>query len=143
MAYKTYSFEDVTCSFAHPGVGAASSTGAGIGTISIAMTNDKTAHDVAADGNTMVSKLAGKNGTVSIAMQQTSELHKFLTRWYNYVDLANSSEFAKMMLTIKSNNLGDITTCTGVTPQKLADRPYQAQGQHVTWNLMCAEITQN
>lgn len=143
MSYNTYSFEDVTCSFQHPGVGAASSTGAGLGTISIAMANDKTVHEVAADGSVMISKIAGKNGTVAITMQQTSELHKYLLRWYNYVDAAKSSEFAKMVITIKSNNLGDITTCTGVSPQKLADRPYQAQGQQITWNLMAAEITQS
>lgn len=143
MSYSTYSFEDVTCSFQHPGVGAASSTGAGLGTISIAMAADKTVHEVAADGKVMISKIAGKNGNVAITMQQTSELHKYLLRWYNYVDIANSSEFAKMVLTIKSNNLGDVTTCTGVSPQKLADRPYQAQGQQVTWNLMAAEITQS
>ncbi|RXI46090.1 DUF3277 domain-containing protein [Clostridium tetani] len=141
--YNTYSFEDVTCSFQHQGVGAASSTGAGLGSISIAMANDKTAHDVAADGIVMISKIAGKNGTISITMQQVSELHKYLLRWYNYIDIANTSEFAKMVVSIKSNNLGDTTTCTGVSPQKLADRPYQAQGQQVTWNLMAAEITQS
>lgn len=141
--FKTYSFEDVTCSFQHPGVGAASSTGAGFGTISIAMANDKTAHDVAADGVVMISKIAGNNGSVSLTMQQTSELNKYLLRWYNYVNIANSSEFAKMTLRIKSGNLGDTTTCTGVSPQKIADRPYQSQGQHVTWNLMAAEITES
>lgn len=143
MSYKTYSFEDVTCSFAHPGVGAASSTGAGLGTIAIAMANDKSAHDVAADGTVMITKIAGKNGTIAITMQQTSELHKYLLRWYNFIEVSNSSEFAKMTLTIKSSNLGDTTICTGVTPQKLAERPYQAQGQHITWNLMVAEITES
>ena len=140
--YNTYSFEDVTCSFEHPGVGAASSTGAGIGSISIAMANDKTAHDVAADGVVMISKIAGKNGTVAVTVQQTSQLQKYLLKWYNYVDNAPVSEWAGMTITIKSNNLGDSSVCVGVSPQKLADRPYQAQGQQVTWNLMCAEITQ-
>lgn len=140
--YNTYSFEDVTCSFEHPGVGAASSTGAGIGSISIAMANDKTAHDVAADGVVMISKIAGKNGTVAVTVQQTSQLQKYFMKWYNYVDTAPASEWAGMTITIKSNNLGDSSVCVGVSPQKLADRPYQAQGQQVTWNLMCAEITQ-
>ena len=143
MKYSTYSFEDVTCSFQHNGVGAASSTGAGLGSISIAMTTDRTAQEVAADGKVMISKIAGKNGTITITMQQTSELHKYLLKWYNYIDVANSSEWAGMALTIKSSNLVDISTCTGVSPQKLADRSYQAQGQQVTWNLMAAEITQS
>lgn len=143
MKYSTYSFEDVTCSFQHKGVGAASSTGAGMGSIAIAMATDRTAHDVAADGHVMISKVAGKNGSITLTMQQTSELHKYLLRWYNYIDLANASEWAEMALTIKSNNLGESTVCTGVSPQKAADRPYQAQGQHVTWNLMAAEITES
>lgn len=141
--FNTYSFEDVTCSFNHPSVGAASSTGAGLGSITTSMAGDKTAHDVAADGTVMISKLAGSNGTVAIALQQTSELHKYLLQWYNYIITAAVSEWALMNITIKSANLGDVTVCTGVSPQKLADRPYQAQGQHVTWNLMSAEITQS
>lgn len=141
--YNVYSFEDVTCSFSHPSVGAASSTGAGVGTITVSMTQEKSVHDMSADGVVMISKIAGKNGTVAIALQQTSELHKFFLKWYNYIDNAAASEWASMNITIKSNNLGDSTVCTGVSPQKLAERPYQAQGQHVTWQLMCAEITQS
>jgi hypothetical protein len=141
--YNVYSFEDVTCSFSHPSVGAASSTGAGVGTITVSMTQEKSVHDLSADGVVMISKIAGKNGTVAIALQQTSELHKFFLKWYNYIDNAAASEWASMNITIKSNNLGDSTVCTGVSPQKLAERPYQAQGQHVTWTLMCAEITQS
>lgn len=143
MGFKTYSFEDVTVSLSHKGAGAASSTGAGIGSIAIAMANDRTAHDVAADGEVMISKLPGKNGAIAITMQQTSALHKFLVKWYNYVSLAKAADWAGMNITIKSNNLGETTVCTGVSPQKLADRGYQAQGGSVTWNLMAAEITQS
>ena len=141
--FKTYSFEDVTVSFSHPSVGTASSTGAGMGTIGITKANDDTVHDVAADGAVMVSKIAGKNGAVAVTMQQVSDLNKWLLKYYNYVKQANASEWATMTITINSKNLGDSTTCTGVSPQKLADRPYQAQGQQVTWNLMAAEITES
>jgi len=140
--YNVYSFEDVTSSFSHPSVGAASSTGAGLGSISVSMTTEKTIHDMSADGVVMISKIAGSNGTISIELQQTSELHKFFIKWYNYVTNAPAAEFATMNITIKSNNLGDSTVCTGVTPQKLADRPYAAQGAKITWTLMAAEITQ-
>jgi hypothetical protein len=143
MSYTTYSFEDVTGSFTHPSVGSASTTGAGLGTIVISMAGDKTAHDKASDGTVMISKLAGKNGTIAVTMQQTSDLNKYLLKWYNYIDNADASEFALMNLMIKSKNLGDSTVCTGVTPQKLSDRPYQAQGQMITWNLMAAEITES
>lgn len=141
--FNTYGFEDVTGSFSHPSVGAASTTGAGLGSITTSMTGDKTTHDVAADGTVMISKMAGSNGIVSITMQQTSELNKYFLKWYNYIITASASEWATMNITIKSANLGDSTVCTGVSPQKLADRPYQAQGQMITWNLMAAEITES
>jgi len=140
---STYSFEDVTCSFQHDGVGSESSTGAGVGSITTTMTTERTVHDVAADGTVMVSKVPGKNGTTSLTIQQNSDLHKWLIKWYNYVDTADSSEWAGMTITIKSKNLGDVTTCTGVSPQKLADRVYQAQGQHVTWNLMATKVAES
>ncbi|MCB2297797.1 phage protein [Clostridium tagluense] len=145
MSYTTYSFQDVTAAFSCPSVGAASSTGAGIGTISINMATEKTVHEVAADGNVMISKILGDNGTVALSLQQTSQLHKYLLNWYNYINSKSSAikAWASMVITISSANLGDKTICTGVSPQKLADRPYQAQGQLVTWTLMCAEITQS
>ncbi len=139
----TYGFEDVTVSFQHNGVGAASSIGAGIGSISISMTTDRTTHNVAADGTIMVSKVAGKNGNMALEIQQNSELHKWLVKWNNYIEISNSSEWAGMTITIKSSNLGDSTICTGVSPQKLPDRPYGAQGAMVTWQLMAAKITQS
>lgn len=139
----SYSFEDVTVSCQHNGVGAASSTGAGLGSISISMTTDRTVHDVAADGTVMVSKIAGKNGDITLEIQQNSDFHKWLMKWNNYIEIADSNEWAGMTITIKSSNLGDLTTCTGVSPQKLPDRPYGAQGAKVTWKLMAAKITQS
>lgn len=145
MGYKTYSFQDVIAAFACPSVGAASSTGAGIGSIALDMATEKTTHQVAADGTVLISKVLGDNGTVAVAMQQTSQLHKYLLNWYNYINSANADiqAWASMVITISSANLGDNSICTGVSPQKLPGRPYQAQGQSVTWTLMAAEITQS
>jgi hypothetical protein len=108
------------------------------------MTTDKTVHEVAADGTVMISKILGNNGTVVLALQQTSQLHKYLLKWYNYANSESNpiSAWADMTITISSANLGDTTTCTGVSPQKLPTRPYQAQGQSVSWTLMCASVTQ-
>lgn len=139
----TYSFQDVTCSLQHPSVGAASTTGAGIGSISISMATTRTTHEVAADGRVMPSKIAGDNGTIALQVQQTSDLNRWLLKYYNYVVTADASEWNSMNITIKSKNLGDYTVCTGVSPEKLPDKPYQAQGQMITWNLMATNIAQN
>jgi hypothetical protein len=92
----------------------------------------------------MVSKVAGKNGTVSISVQQTSEVHQWLLNsWYNYIDSSDAStaDWAAMNIFVKNSNFDEISTCTGVSPEKVADLPYQAQGSMITWNLMAAEIT--
>ena len=35
---------------------------------------------------------------------------------------------------------GTSHTASGISPQKVPDKPYQAQGQKVTWVLMCADV---
>jgi len=133
MDFGTYSFQDVIVTFKVPYFAAFSSTGAGLGSISIVPSTTKTIQDVAADGRVMISKVAGNNGTIAITMQQNSLLHKNLLNWYNYINTtASTSDWASTTVIIAN--------ATGVSPQKLADKPYQAQGQMITWTLMAANI---
>ena len=141
MTTTVYSFEDTSLTLNHPSVGMFTFVGKGVGSASVTRANDITQHDVAADGSTMISKVPSRNGTLAIAIQQTSEGHKFLRKWYNYVETASPSEFAKASATLKSLSTGETLNMSGVTPQKRADAAYQANGQQVTWNLMCAKIT--
>jgi hypothetical protein len=144
MAYDVYSFNDTSTSFSHPNVGSKSTTGAGIGSIAVSSSTTKTVHENSADGRIMISKVAGDNGTIAVTMQQTSDLHQWLLKnWYNYINGSGSStdDWAAMAVTINDNNSNFTITATGVSPEKVADIPYQAQGQMVTWNLMAAEIT--
>lgn len=144
MSYNTYSFQDVTASFSCLGYGAGSSTGAGLGSIAVAMAQTKTVHEAAADGEIMISKVLGENGTITITMQQTSQLHKYLLNWYNFINNSSKTSYwAAMVIRISSTNLDDLTVATGVSPQKLADKPYQSQGQMITWTLMAAKIVQS
>jgi len=143
MAYTTYSFADVSMVISHPAVGQYVATGEGIGSITTTMTTDKSSHDVAADGSVMVSKIVGNNGTHTISVQQTSGLNKWLLKLYNYLMQAPTSEWAQIKITIRSPAMQDLIRSTGVSFQKLPDRPYQAQGQQVTWTLMAAEIDQS
>ncbi|WP_205127113.1 phage protein [Paenibacillus ginsengarvi] len=143
MSYTTYSFEDVTMTISNPAVGQFVASGTGIGSISIAMTTDRTAHDVSADGSVMVSKIPGRNGNTSIAAQQTSDLNQWLIRLYNYLETAPTSQWASTSILIRAPRMQDHIALTGVSFQKLPDRQYQAQGQQVTWTLMAADIQQN
>lgn len=138
--YSTYSFEDVSCVMHHNALGSQSTTGQGMGSITISRSNDNTVHDVASDGSVMISKINAKNGTLVIECQQTSKLNDYLTKWCNYVESASSSEWAGMTVTVTSKNMNQKTTCSYVSPQRPGERPYQAQGQRVTWTLMAGKV---
>lgn len=141
MATTVYSFADVSLVISHPKVGKFTITGEGVGSVSISRANDMTQHDVAADGSVMVSKIFTENGTIAIAIQQTSAAHKWLKKWHDYLKVAPTSEFAKSTAILKNPAVGETISMSGVTPQKRADSAFQQAGQQVTWNLMAAKIT--
>lgn len=137
---ETYSFEDLSITFRHPAVGQIQMQGAGTGSITFSMSGDVTAHDVAADGTVMPSKILIRNGTVAINVQQTSEANQFFRRYYNYVMAAPSSEWAQASIIGTAPNMKVTHTATGVSPQKRADAGYEAAGKQVTWNFMATQI---
>lgn len=140
---STYSFSDIGLTISHPSVGQYIMSGEGMGSINVTMTQDRTAHDIAADGSVMVSKIRARNGTIAISAQQTSKLHQWLTKWFNYLESASTNEWADTNIIIRAPKMGQTIIATYVSPQKLPDRPYQAQGQQLTWNLMAADIQQD
>jgi hypothetical protein len=143
MKHTTYSFLDLAGSIHHPVVGDYLFTGEGVGSVSVSKVTDRSSHDVASDGSIMVSKIAGNNGTVTIEAQQTSPLQKWLQDWFNQLVALPTSEWATTSILLKNTSTGGSHLCTGVSPQKEGDVPYQAQGSRVTWTLMCADIQNN
>lgn len=140
MAFTTYSFLDLSGAITHALVGSYIFTGEGVGSVTITMSTEKTSHDVAADGVVMISKVAGNNGQVAINCQQTSEVHKWLLKWYNLILAADTGQWAGTAMTLRNTNDGSSHYLTGVSPSKIPDKPYQAQGQRITWTLMAGEI---
>ncbi|HLH04948.1 MAG TPA: phage protein [Bryobacteraceae bacterium] len=142
----TYSFKDLTGAFVHPLVGSYILAGGNVGLGQITITNatDRTAHDTAADGSVMVSYIAGDSGAATIEVQQTSDLHSFLLGWFNQLktlaDSGDVSLWAAGVLSLRNLEDGTVHTLTGVSPSKVPDKVYQAQGQRVTWNLMAAAV---
>lgn len=138
---SVYSFADVSLVISHPKVGKLTITGEGVGSISIARANDMTQHDIAADGSIMISKVVTENGTMAVALQQTSPAHKWLKKWLDYCVAAPSNEWASTSATLKHPEFGEIINISGISPQKRPDAAFQSAGQQVTWNLMAAKIT--
>lgn len=140
MSFSTYSFADCNTVISHPNYGQMSINGDGIGSITFSRTGDNTAQDIGADGSVMQSKIKDKRGTISITCQQTSELNKWLTKLFNYVETSSLTEdWISTLITCDVNTTGEKHTCTNVSFQKMADTPYSAQGQNVTWNFLCGE----
>lgn len=138
--YSTYSFTDVDFVISHPSYGQFAANGEGIGEFSVSKTTDRSAHNVAADGSVMTSKIAGNNGTVAISAQQTSELHQWLQGLFNYLWQADTDEWARISVTIRAPKMKKRHLCSNGSFQKEPDTPYQSQGQTVSWNLMFGDI---
>jgi hypothetical protein len=140
---KVYSFADVSITISHPAIGQYVATGEGTGSITTTMATERTTHDTSADGSVMVSKIKGRSGSHALAVQQTSALNQWLLKLYNYLETAAASQWAGISIVQRAPSMGDLITSNGVSFQKLPDKPYQSQGQQVTWNLMAADIQQD
>ena len=141
MEQTTYSFTDLAGSISHPTFGSYIFDGTGVGSVTVTKSTDRTTHDIAADGSVMVSKIAGNNGAISIEVQQTSSIHKWLLAWFNALWQLPTSEWASTSIMLRNTATGTRHICSGISPQKEPDTPHQAQGQTLTWTLLCADIT--
>jgi hypothetical protein len=143
---STYSFKDLTGAFVHPLAGTYILGGGnvGMGQITISMAQDRTVQDVAADGSVMVSYIAGDNGSCSLEVQQTSDLHDFLLGWFNLcktaADLGDITNWAAGALSVRNIVDGSVHTLTGISPGKVPDKTYTAQGGKITWVLPAANV---
>lgn len=140
MEHTTYSFLDLSGALAHPQLGNYIFTGQGVGSVTVAYTIDKSDHDVAADGVVMVSKIAGFNGSLSIACQQTSALHKWLVTALNKLFDLPTSDWAQMSATLRNTSDGTSHVITGISFGSHPDKAYEAKGKQVTWKLYAANI---
>ena len=137
----TYSFEDTSVTITHPGFGNYSAYGTGLGTLSVAFSNNISSHDVASDCAVVVSKWAVKNGTVTIEVLQSSDFNQWLKSFTSWLENAATGQFALATIDIKNKSTGDTYHCIGVTPEKKADNQFSSQASRRTWTLLCADIS--
>lgn len=142
---RTYSFKDTSGGFAHPLAGVFQFAGQlGVNQFSIDMTTEQSALDVAADGTVLTSAMSGDNGQLSIEVQQTSQMHQFLLRWYNLIktlkDAGDVTNWATAAVTLRNIVDGSQHICQGVSPSKIPTKTYAKQAGNLTWVLMCADI---
>lgn len=142
----TYSFKDLVGVLTNILLGAPLPIAGGflgIGSITIRMLTQRTEHDVASDGVVMPSYIPGDNAEVVIEAQQTSGLHHALLNLYNLqktaADSGDVSQWASTALSLRTVLDGSGHFLTGVSFQKITDKPYAQRGQKVTWTLMAAD----
>lgn len=140
MEATTYSFLDLAGAVTHPDLGAYIFTGQGVGQVVITMQTENTAHNMAADGQVEVSKIAGHNAQIQIQCQQTSAIHKWMLLAHNATYLADTSGWAKMSALLRNTSDGTSHVATGISFGKIPDKTYTAQGTMVTWVLWAADV---
>jgi len=138
--HTTYSFLDMSGAIVHPSYGVFQFTGEGVGQLTVTMTTDRTDHNIAADGTVMVSKMAGNNGGAEIKCQQTGLLNKYLVGLYNYLLIADTSEWAQTTMFIRNASDGTSHVLSGISFNKLPDKAYASKGDLVDWKLMAADV---
>jgi hypothetical protein len=138
----TYSCLDLTGAINHPSIGAYNLIGEGIGDITISMATDRTMHEIGVDGVVLATQIPGNNGTLTLNLQQTSALNRWLIKWVNHLNNKDTARNEWLMATalIKSKSLQCEHKFSGLSPQKIPDLSYQAQGQRIKWVLMAADI---
>lgn len=139
----TYSFEDTSVTITHPNFGSYSIIGTGVGTVRIEFSNDVTTHDVAADLAVVVSKSVKKNSVITLSILQSSEANAWLTKFANYLETAETSQFALGTAVIKNTSTGEMWTCKGVTHQKKSGGSFSSTAEQKQWSLMCAVTEQS
>jgi len=138
---STYSFADVSSTLAHPAVGSYTFQGAGLGGVTVAMANDVSQQDLAADGSVMTSKIKAQNGTLTYNLQQTSDGAKFLKKLNTYLKTAPSSEWTRATATVVSTQQGVNISATGLSPQKPPDAAFAQTGTQVAFAYLAQVIT--
>ena len=140
-----YSFKDLMVVFFHPLLGEFQMVGEiGFNQLTISYDTERTSHEVAADGSVQITYRAGNNGRATIETQQASALNEFLVAWANSCfvngNLQNITNFAKATIFARSLLNGTTHLLQGISPLKIPDRQYAANGGNVTWTLMAGDI---
>jgi hypothetical protein len=89
----------------------------------------------------MASKIRTKNGTITLAMQQTSAGAKFLRKLNAYLETAHSSEWTRAVCSVTSKEQNINISCSGVSPQKAPDNAFAQTGAQISFAYMAQSIT--
>lgn len=140
---NTYSFADTDVIFNHPDVGQHSFRDKGLGSVTVAKTNDNASHTSTADGHVVINIQAGDSGTVTLNVTQNSANDVFLRRYANYIKTCPVDRKALGSITIRDNASKSTIEATDVILQKAPDRAMEANAGMLAYPMLAAHINEN
>jgi len=140
MSYKVYSFKDHRVIVNYPALGRYNLSDAGIGKITIAFAADLASVTATLDGQAIINKHHGRNGTIQIEIPQVGDANDYMDRWTNHAKNSPTANFADAEIMVIDGTGKTVASCVGVAPQKHADVVYDQDSQNRTWPLLVAEL---
>lgn len=144
----TYSGLDLNFTLTHPLISPILASGVqskGIAQLTVRMGVTQAVVESGMDGAVVPSVVPGDQGEIELQVWQTSTLQDELLAWANAVKAAKDNGDVDPFFgaTVIAQNIhdGSYHKATGVAPQKIPDKTYQAQAQRVTWILVACDIT--
>lgn len=141
---KTYSFLDIQCAIAGPGLAISLSAGAGVSDegISFAFTGNINTTTIGADGEGMNTLRADRSGTVTVRLLKSSPTNQLLSAALAF-QRTSSAAHGQNTITLVDRNKGDVVTAEGVAFNKVPDLEFGKEAQIIEWTFDALKISPN
>lgn len=138
---QTYSFLDVACSLAGPGVLTSLGNGAAVAEegITIAAAGDKNTMTIGADGAGIHSLHADKSGQVTVRLLKNSPQNPILSAAYAF-QTSSGSAHGQNTIVVQDKSRGDTVTCTQCAFKKAPDLQYAKEADIIEWVFDAVKI---
>lgn len=138
---KTYSFLDVLCAMAGPGLAIDMSAGAGLADegISFSPNGDINSMTIGADGTGMNTLRADKSGTITVRCLRASPLNSQLSLAFA-LQRSSSAAHGQNTITLVDRNKGDNVTAQNVAFQRAPALSFGKEAGLVEWTFSAVTI---
>lgn len=139
---KTYSFLDVQCAIAGPGLVANLSAGVGMADegISFAFNGNINTTTIGADGEGMNTLRSDRSGTVTVRLLKSSPTNQILSAALAF-QRTSSAAHGQNTITLFDRNKGDVVTAEGVAFNKVPDLNFGKEAQVIEWQFSAVKIS--
>jgi hypothetical protein len=139
---KTYSFLDIQCAIAGPGLVANLSAGVGQADegITFAFNGNINTTTIGADGEGMNTLRSDRSGTVTVRLLKSSPTNQILSAALAF-QRTSSAAHGQNTITLFDRNKGDVVTAEGVAFNKVPDLNFGKEAQVIEWQFSAVKIS--